>query len=211
MSDSLHPKIARADHEILDVIRHRWSPRAFDPNRDVSLDDLRPLFEAARWAPSSRNEQPWRFVVTHRRRTPEAFEALLASATSKNRAWAAAAPVLVLAAVRLNHEAIEVPNPNAWYDAGQAVAFLTLQATAQQLSVRQMQGFDPSVARTALGVPAPFEPAVIMAIGYAGDPDALTVPGHREAERMPRIRRALAEFVFEGVWGKTLEGAESAS
>jgi nitroreductase len=201
MSDPTHPKIARPDHEILDVIRHRWSPRAFARGRDVAEKDLRRLFEAARWAPSSRNEQPWRFVVTHRVRTPEAFAGLLGAATSKNQLWAAAAPVLVLVALRSNHEAIEVANPHAWYDAGQAVAFLTLQATAEGISVRQMQGFDPAIARQALEVPPPFEPAVIMAIGYAGDPETLTVAGHREAEIAPRSRRPLDEFVFEGRWG----------
>ena len=206
MNDPSHPKVAQPDHEILDVIRHRWSPRAFNASEDVPLRDLQRLFEAARWAPSSRNEQPWRFVVGHRRRTPDAFAALLASATPKNQAWAAAAPVLVLVTVRANHEAIEVANPHAWYDAGQAVAFLTLQATASGLSVRQMQGFDPVVARQACAVPPPFEPAVIMAIGLAGDPSTLTVPGHREAELEPRSRRSLTEFVFEGVWGNSWVG-----
>ncbi len=90
---------------------------------------------------------------------------------------------------------------HAWYDAGQAVAFLTLQATAAGLSIRQMQGFDANVARDVCGVPAPFEPAVVMAIGHAGDPEALTTPAHRDAEKAPRSRRAIGEFVFEGSWG----------
>ena len=202
MSDSSHPKIARADHEILDVIRHRWSPRAFDPSREVTRADLERLFEAARWAPSSFNEQPWRFVVVDRGRTPEAFAALLSALTPRNQAWASAAPVLVLVGVRLKHERNEKDNAHAWYDAGQAVAFLTLQATAADLSLRQMQGFDPEVARRVCAVPPPFEPAVVMAIGHAGDPEALTSPGHRDAEREPRSRRAIGESVFEGTWGK---------
>src|SRR5690349_21887188 len=119
MSDD-HPKIARADHAILDVIRQRWSPRAFDPERDVDPADLAALFEAARWAPSSLNEQPWRFVVASRTRTPEAFAALLETLTARNRAWAAAAPILVLAAVRTTVERTGGANPHAWYDAGQA-------------------------------------------------------------------------------------------
>src|SRR5262245_37401846 len=142
MSEPRHPKIARPDHEILEVIRDRWSPRAFDASREVTPGDIRRLFEAARWAPSSRNEQPWRFVLADRRRTPDAFAALLDSLTPKNQTWAAAAPVLVLVAVRLTHEKDEIVNSHAWYDAGQAVAFLTLQATAAGLAVRQMQGFD---------------------------------------------------------------------
>ena len=118
-----HPKIARTDHEVLEVIRHRWSPRAFDSTRDLDVDDLRRLFEAARWAPSSRNEQPWRFVVASRTRSAAAFAALLASLNPTNQAWAAAAPVLVLAVVRLRHERDELENAHAWYDAGQAVAY----------------------------------------------------------------------------------------
>ena len=74
-----HPKIANTDHDILDVIRRRWSPRAFDQTRDVAPDDLRRLFEAARWAPSSMNEQPWRFVVANRKRSPEVFATLVES------------------------------------------------------------------------------------------------------------------------------------
>jgi nitroreductase len=201
MSDTRHPKIAQTDHEILDVIRHRWSPRAFDPSREVSRADLERLFEAARWAPSSFNEQPWRFVIVDRVRTPDAFAPLLGALLPRNQAWAGAAPVLVLVAVRVKLERNDMDNAHAWYDAGQAVAFLTLQATAAGLSIRQMQGFDPEVAREVCRVPAPFEPAVIMAVGHAGDPEALATPAHRDAERAPRIRRAIAETVFEGSWG----------
>ena len=199
-----HPKIARPDHDILDVIRERWSPRAFNPAREVSRADLRRLFEAARWAPSSFNEQPWRFVVADRGRSPEAFAALLASLIPSNRAWSAEVPVLVLLAVRTTLERDEAVNSHAWYDAGQAVAFLALQATAAGLAIRQVQGFDRDEARRACQVPAPFEPAVILAIGYAGDPETLRVDKHRAAERTPRQRRTIEEFVFEGVWSRSL-------
>ena len=204
MSDASHPKIARTDHDILDVIRQRWSPRAFDPNRDVDVAELRRLFEAARWAPSSANEQPWRFVVTERRQSPDAFAALHASLSPKNQEWAAAAPVLVLVAVRLTLERYGIPNTHAWYDTGQAVAFLTLQATASGLSVRQIQGFDVDVARQACRVPAPFEPGVVMAIGHAGDPLTLATEPHRAAEVAPRDRRPLDEIVFSATWGQKL-------
>src|SRR5262249_11775009 len=124
-----HPKIARTDHEVLDLIRRRWSPRAFDPARDVPRADLLRIFEAARWAPSSFNEQPWRFVVTERRGTqPGAFEALASSLTARNQMWARHAPVLTLVALRVILERTEAPNPHAWYDVGHAVALLTLQA-----------------------------------------------------------------------------------
>jgi nitroreductase len=200
-----HPKIAQPAHDILDVIRQRWSPRAFNPTREVSRADLHRLFEAARWAPSSFNEQPWRFVVADRGRSPDAFAALLASLIPSNREWSAEVPALVLLAVRTTLERDEAVNSHAWYDAGQAVAFLALQATAAGLALRQVQGFDRDVARRACQVPAPFEPAVVLAIGYAGDPETLRIDKHRVAERTPRQRRAVEEFVFEGVWGRAFE------
>jgi nitroreductase len=199
-----HPKHAAADHEILDIIRHRWSPRAFDGSRLVPVGELLRLFEAARWAPSSGNEQPWRFLVADRERSPELFAGLHETLTGKNPAWAGAAPVLVLTAVRVTLERSETPNPLAYYDTGQAVALLTLQATSQQLVVRQMEGFDRERARSAARLPAPFEPAVVMAIGYLGDPDALAHEKHKDAERKPRERKAIGEFVFDGVWGQGL-------
>lgn len=204
MNEPPHPKIAQPDHEILDVIRQRWSPRAFDAGRDVDRDDLRRLFEAARWAPSSANEQPWRFVVAERRGTTAEFERLLGSLDAKNRAWAAFAPVLILVAVRRTFERTEAENAMAFYDAGSAVTLLVLQATAAGLHTRQMQGFDREAARAACQVPDPFEPGVVIALGYAGDPLTLTLERQRAAETQPRVRRAIGEFTFEGRWGRPL-------
>ncbi|MEO8481715.1 MAG: nitroreductase family protein [Acidobacteriota bacterium] len=205
MSDPDHPKIASADHEILDVIRHRWSPRAFDAAGDVSDAELHRLFEAARWAPSSANEQPWRFVVASARRTPEAFAAMLDALNPKNQAWAKHAAALVLTAVRLTFERNGAPNTAAWYDAGQAVGFLSLQATADGLATRQMVGFDPERVRTASGMPTLFEPTVVIAIGRVGDPERLEVETHRNAELQPRQRRPIREFVFWGTWDGDLD------
>ena len=200
-----HPKTARTDHEVIDLIERRWSPRAFDPAKDVSQAELLRLFEAARWAPSAGNEQPWRFVAASRHRSPEAFGALLLSLKAKNRAWAEAAPVLVLVAVQNppGGESAASVRASAWYDAGQAVGFLTLQATAMGLSIRQMEGFDAGRAREACTVPAAFAPAVVMAIGYAGDPDTLSIESHRSSERQPRSRKPLRELLFDGVWDRT--------
>jgi nitroreductase len=197
-----HPKIARPDHDILEVIRNRWSPRAFDPAREVSDGDLRRLFEAARWAPSSMNEQPWRFIVVDRRRHPEEFAAVLRGLTGRNPGWATAAPILVVVAVRLTLEANDAVNSHAWYDTGQAVGYLSLQATDAGLSTRQMQGFDEATVREACDIPLPFEPAVVMAIGYAGEPDRLELETHREAERQPRARRPVTASVFSARWGR---------
>jgi nitroreductase len=201
-----HPKHAPADHEILDVIRERWSPRAFDAARAVPQRELHRLFEAARWAPSSSNEQPWRFVVADRFRTPDSFAALHASLLGSNQAWASSAPVLILVAVNLVLARTGGVNRSAWYDTGQAVGFLTLQATAIGVAIRQMEGFEHDRARAACGVPESFEPAVVMAAGYPGDPDLLAAERHRVAERQPRSRQPIEEFVFEGTWGTTMGG-----
>jgi nitroreductase len=200
-----HPKLARADHDVHDLIQQRWSPRAFDEARDVGRGDLARLFEAARWAPSSQNEQPWRFIVVKRDPESTVWRAMISALVSGNQAWAAAAPVLVLAVVRLTLERNESVNPLAWYDAGQAVALLTIQATSQGLSVRQMEGFDRDAARQACGVPAGFEPAVVMAIGYAGDPEKLALEKHRAAETQPRRRKSLGDFVFDEAWGRVFQ------
>jgi nitroreductase len=200
-----HPKRAETDHEILDLIRDRWSPRAFDATRAVAWADQLRLFEAARWAPSSANEQPWRFVVADRARSPEAHAKMVAALIGRNQHWAESAPVLVLAALRPTFEHNDTANSLAWYDMGQAVAFLTLQATSIGLSVRQMEGFDRARARDAFAVPAPFEPVVVMAIGYAGDPATLAHERHRAAELQPRTRRPLTTLVFDGAWGREIE------
>lgn len=195
-----HPKHARADHDIHELIRSRWSPRAFDGSRDVPRTELLRLLEAARWAPSSGNEQPWRFLVASRAGSPAVHEAILGTLTEKNRSWARTAPVLVLVAVQVSLERDETVSPLVWYDTGQAVAFLTLQGVSQGLFVRQMEGFDRERARSACRVPPGLDPAIVMAVGYRGDPDSLPLDKHRDAERQPRRRKAIAEFAFEGDW-----------
>jgi nitroreductase len=197
-----HPKTARADREVIDLILRRWSPRAFDPARAVAREDLLRLFEAARWAPSSGNEQPWRFVVVERAAAPDRHAAVTAALTGRNPLWASGVPVLVLVVVKSTLSRHDAVNRHAWYDTGQAVGFLTLQATSMGLSVRQMEGYDVAKARAACEIPADFEPAVIMAIGYAGDPAKLEYDKHREAEVAPRSRKSTEEFVFGGSWGK---------
>lgn len=198
-----HPKHASADHDVLDLIRERWSPRAFDANRPVLLADIWRLLEAARWAPSSRNEQPWRFVVAQRDHSSEAHKALFSALGSFNQAWAGAAPVLILAAVQLTAEETGEAKRLAYYDAGQAVAFLTLQAQSQGLGIRQMEGFNHEIAREVCQVPDAFEPLVVMAVGYPGSPETLTSEKHRSSETAPRRRRPISDFVFDGVWGTT--------
>lgn len=195
---SHHPKHATPDHDIHDLVRQRWSPRAFDAARPVPRAELMKLFEAARWAPSSFNAQPWRFVVFERETHAEAWQRLVSTLTARNQSWAVAAPVLVVIAVRTTFEESGTPNMVAWYDVGQAVATMSLQATAQGLGLRQMEGFDRARARVELGIPPDYELPAVIAIGYAGDPDALPHEPHRAAERQPRRRKKVEEFVSFG-------------
>lgn len=193
-----------ADHLVLDVIRERWSPRAYDSSRVIPQDELWRLFEAARWTPSSRNEQPWRFIVVDRVAHAATHEALVATMTAGNQAWAPLAPLLIVAAAKLTvGESAEV-NRHALYDTGQAVAYLTIQAQSQGLAARQMEGFDRVTAAQVCEVPAGYDLAALIALGYPGAPDVLPNEKHRQLEVTPRARRSASDFVFAGTWGGRL-------
>ena len=183
-------------HELLEK---RFSPYTFS-SRAVEPEELRKLFEAARSAPSSYNEQPWRFVVATRQ-DPEAFERLLETLGERNRQWARHAPVLVLSVAKLDFSHNGQPNRHALHDVGQAAAYLTLQATALGLYVHQMAGFDAEEARQLLKVPEGYEPAAMMAVGYLGDPEPVTEL-LRHHDRPPRARTPLDSLAFEGIWGE---------
>lgn len=190
-------KLAAADHAIHPAIQQRWSPRAFAP-RPVEPQKLLSLLEAARWAPSSGNSQPWHFIigvqgsVTHAR--------LVEAIKEGNLPWAAQAPVLMLSVTRTT-TASGRPAPHAFYDVGLAVANLTFQATMLDLFVHQMGGFEPEKARTLFAIADDFAPVTMLAIGYLGEPELLD-ERNRERELAPRTRRPLSEFVFEETWGK---------
>ncbi len=184
---------------LLDLLACRRSPYAFSP-QPVEPEELRQLFEAARWAPSSYNEQPWNFVVVTRN-DPEGFKRMLSILVEANQQWAHNAPVLALAVARLNFAQDGRPNRHALYDLGQAVAHLTVQAAALGLAVHQMGGFDVEQARQSFHLPAGHEPVAVIAIGYPGDPTALP-EALRRREMAPRSRRPLGEFVFNTTWGE---------
>lgn len=183
---------------IHELLASRWSPRAFD-ERPVDGDLLRVLFEAARWAPSSNNEQPWRFVVAtkeHEENWARLFECLMEG----NRRWAFRAPVLVLSVASLHFEANGRLNRHAFHDTGLATQNLVLQAASHGLMARQMAGFDVEKTRADLRIPSGCEPVAMIAIGYPGDPTVLPEP-LRERERGPRHRRPIDEWTFSGEWG----------
>lgn len=187
---------------IHDLLAARWSPRAFAAT-PVEEEKLAALFEAARWAPSGGNAQPWRFLLT-RRGTPS-FDRLRDGLMRGNKPWTETVPVLVLGVAETQFPAKgEKPardNPTAKHDLGMALANLTLQATALGLSVHPMAGFDAERVREAFGIPDPFEPVTVTAVGYLAPSDTLP-EGLREREEAPRVRRPLRETVFEGAWDR---------
>jgi nitroreductase len=191
-------KQATPDHPIHELLVKRWSPYAF-ADRAVSAEDLRALFEAARWAASSYNEQPWRYIVATKANAAE-FERLLSCLVEANQTWAKAAPVLALGCTSLLFALNGKPNAAAVHDLGLASATLTLEATARGLFVHQMIGILPDKAREAYRIPEGMQPLTGIAIGYAADSSALPEK-LRERDLAPRKRKALAEFVFAGTWG----------
>lgn len=190
-------KHARTEHPIQDVIARRWSPYGF-ADRDVSDADLRCLFEAARWAASSYNEQPWSYIVAKRAQQPE-FGRLLSCLVETNQAWAKAASVLVLCVVTLNFKRNDQPNRVAMHDLGLATGNLLAEATARGLSVHPMGGILPERARELYSIPEGCDPVTALAIGHAGDPEAFTAE-IRERDLAPRQRKTQRDFVFRATW-----------
>lgn len=192
------PNDALPDHPIHELFTARWSPYGFD-ERSVSRQTLQSLFEAARWAPSSYNEQPWRYIVATRD-DPDLHARLLSCLVEGNQFWARHAPVLMLGIVQLSHARNNKPNPAARHDLGLASAHLTLEATSRGLMVHQMIGILPEKARELFGVPEGYEVVTALAVGYEAErrdlPERL-----QERDRAPRRRRPITEFVFGGEWG----------
>src|SRR5260221_6542786 len=191
-------KPAVTDVELHDLIRNRWSPRAF-AEKVVAPDVLRSLFEAARWAPSSNNEQPWVYLGATKD-DPENFAKMLVELVEFNASWANHCPVLALSVAHLKTQREGKPNRVALHDVGSATAQLTVEANARGLQVHQMAGFDAEKARQTFAIPADWEPVAAMAIGDPGNPDLLPEK-LRDRELGPRTLKPLSEFVMTGGWG----------
>src|SRR5215472_14565175 len=149
-------KLAPSDFPVHQLIRKRWSPRAF-ADKPIPEDVLRSLFEAARWAPSSNNEQPWAYLVATKEDKVN-FDKVLGALVEFNAGWAKNAAVLAIAVAKLVFAKNRTPNRNAQYDTGAATALLSVEATARGLSVHQMAGFDPDQARKTFAIPEGWEP-----------------------------------------------------
>ena len=184
---------------IHELIANRRSPRAFS-EQPIESAELLSLFEAARWSPSSSNDQPWRFIVATKDDS-RIFSALVESLMEGNRRWAERAPVLVLALAQSTYSKTGTAYRHSWYDLGQSVAHLSVQATALGLAVHQMGGFDADKARQLLSIPEGFQPVIVFAVGYPSQPS--TLPADlRKREQAPRSRKLLQDFVHTEEWGK---------
>jgi nitroreductase len=193
-------KPAITDSPVHELLKNRWSPRAFS-ERPVEPQVLRSLFEAARWAPSSNNEQPWAYLVATKDDV-ENFAKMLGVLVEFNANWAKHAPVLALSVAHLKTNRDGKPNRVALHDVGSATAQLTFEANARGLLVHQMAGFDAEKARQTFAIPPDWEPVAAIAIGYPGNPESLP-DKLRERELAPRTRKPVDEFVMTGSWGHT--------
>jgi len=181
------------ESDVLDLIKKRRSGRAY-ANQDIEPEKIKSLFEAARWAPSSANEQPWTYVYATRQQ-PELFSKIFDALNDGNKIWAKDAPMLLVSLARKNFTRNERPNGSAKYDMGAANAFLSLQATQLGLNVHQIGGFNEALLRENLKVPTSHDLGVVMAIGYPGDPSRLP-DVLQERERNPRLRWPQDQFVL---------------
>lgn len=185
-------KHAPAVPGVEDLFLRRWSPRAF-ADKDVSNDDLKKIFEAARWAASSYNEQPWRFFLG--RRGDATYQKIFDALVEFNQGWAKSAPVLILSVASKKFAHNGSSNPYGIHDTGAATGYIALQATALGMHTHSMAGFDHSKARKAFNVSADYDIGAVTALGYLGDPNTLH-DRLRAQEISPRTRRPLSEIVL---------------
>lgn len=195
-------KLADTLPSVHELIRRRWSPRSFS-DQEISTEVLRTILEAARWAASSNNEQPWRFLVA-RKSDRAAYEKILSLLVPGNQAWAKTAPVLLIMAAKRTFSHSGAPNRFGMHDGGQALAHLFLQATALGLHAHGMAGFDAERARKELGIPDDYDLGAAVALGYLASPDQLPEK-YRQGENSKRQRKPLNEIVFGANWNQPLQ------
>ncbi|HXG92062.1 MAG TPA: nitroreductase family protein [Blastocatellia bacterium] len=194
-------KPAAADHPINELMARRWSPRQFEEGRAVEREKLMRLFEAARWAPSCFNEQPWRFLIFDGSDI-DAMERARACLVAGN-AWAKKAPVLLISVARDSFTYNQRPNRTAQHDVGLATENLLLEAVELGLVAHAMAGFDAERARSEFNIPEGFTLIAMIAIGYpyCGSLDDLSEDA-RAKELAPRTRKPISEIAFAGTWEK---------
>jgi nitroreductase len=190
-----------ADYDIDPIFLKRWSPRAFSPE-PIDEETLMRVFECARWAASSFNEQPWRFLIARSEEDRQKFLSFLMPA---NQVWAKNAPVLVLVISKKTFSHNGSPNKVYMHDAGAAAAYMALGATMNGLIAHGMAGYDADQARATLGIPTDFDPVSVWALGKHGDKS--TLPPEVAEREVPSGRRPVAESIMEGHFVQAAEEA----
>lgn len=193
----MHQKFAPTEVPIHELLMGRWSPRAYS-NVPVNREHLKAVMEAARWAPSSFNVQPWRFIVFDRIEDEVTFNQAFATLSPFNQGWSGAVPVLIAVTAHTLTPKGDV-NRCASYDTGAAAMSLVLQAHALGLAAHQMNNFNVDEFRSAFKIPDGVDVIAMIALGHHGDPNELA-PAYRQRESAARIRLPFREVVFEGAW-----------
>jgi len=186
---------------IHDLLARRWSPRAYDPKRPVSREQLKVLLEAGRWAPSCNGDEPWRYLIWDKGRDPQGWQKAYDCLNENNKKWVKNVPLLMLSCAGSTFEATGKPNRWTQHDTGAASVSMALQAVALGLIVHQMGGWDVDKARAAFDIPADYTPMAMIAVGYQTGPEILDEET-KAKEMRPRARKPIAERFFEGGWGK---------
>lgn len=193
-------KTAQTQFAIHDLIANRWTSLAFDVNRPVTHEQILTLLEAARWAPSCNNVQPWRYLVFNKATAAESWQQAFSCLAEGNQVWVNNAPVLLLATTHNFFTHNGQPNRWAQHDCGAASENICLQATSMGLMAHQMGGFDPHKAHELFGIPNDFTCMSMIAIGYQADPQILAAK-YQERELAKRQRKPLEEVFFLDRWG----------
>jgi len=186
-------KVPQTSAPIIELIEQRWSPRSFDIDHEISDQDLLSILEAARWAPSAMNAQPWRFSAA--KRGTELHAKLSDALSGFNKNWAPNAAVLIAVSVKKNEDGSS--SKSNFYDAGLSVSLMCIQAQALGLHSHQMAGINVAKVEKVLDLPQDFEAAVVVAIGLRDEPEKLADEA-RERELAPRERLDLADIVLHG-------------
>ncbi len=194
-------KPAATQEPIHDLIARRWSGRAFDASRPVSPQAIISLCEAARWAPSSYGDEPWRYLVWDKLADPMAWQRAFSCLAESNQIWVRRAPLLLLSLANKNFRHDGSANRFAQHDTGMASMALVLEAVALGLMAHQMGGFDSTKIRTEFEIPEEFNCMAMIAIGYPAGADILD-GNLKERELAPRSRQPLGAHFFAGAWGK---------
>jgi nitroreductase len=200
------PKLAKTTAPIHEILARRWSGRAFDRSRPLSPEQITSLLEAARWAPSCFNDQPWRYIVFDRFRNEATWKKGFACLGDWNQNWAGSAPLLLLSIADSSFQRNGKPNRWGPHDTGAASALLCVQAAALGLVAHQMGGFDARKAHIEFDIPERYTCMAMIAVGYPADAETLGNEELRELERAARERHTLGECFFDGEWGRPYAG-----